>query len=142
MPTTMQLTEPSLCAVTAWNGLLAMLGGIAAMSLAGCLSAPPKHFPAREALIGKTKQEILACAGQPLKESFEGDRARLIYYGEAEALEGSFPISKGSVPTVRHGCEAVLTLREDRIVEVHYVAIPESMGGYDHCEEIFRSCVP
>ena len=91
-------------------------------------------------LMGKTKQEVLACAGIPFKQHSHGDMAELIYYKEASLLEESFPSSKGSVPKIHHGCRANVQLKGNRVVEVHYQSVPNSYHDEDHCDEIFESC--
>ena len=91
-------------------------------------------------LMGKTKQEVLACAGIPIKDNEYGDVAELIYYKEASLLEESFPSSKGSVPRSHHGCRASVQLKGNRVMEVHYQSVPNSYHDEDHCDEIFEFC--
>lgn len=91
-------------------------------------------------LMGKTKQEVLTCAGIPIKENAHHDRVELIYYKEASLLEESFPGSKGSVPKSHHGCRANVQFKGDRVVGVRYQSVPNSYHDEDHCDEIFESC--
>ena len=91
-------------------------------------------------LMGKTKQEVLACAGIPIREQEHDDMAELIYYKEASLLEESFPSSKGSVPKNHHGCRASVQLKENHVVGVRYQSVPNSYHDEDHCDEIFESC--
>jgi hypothetical protein len=91
-------------------------------------------------LMGKTKQEILACAGAPIRENEDGEMAELIYYKEASLLEESFPGSKGSIAKIHHGCRANVQLKGNRITGVSYQSVPNSYHDEDHCDEIFESC--
>jgi hypothetical protein len=111
--------------------------------LAGCITSVPEGgFPAQKALIGKSESEMLACAGEPKKRSSSGEETRLTYHRKAPVFEESFAISKTSVPCPRHACEAVVILRGDRVAEVQYHPTPQSLGGCEHCEEIFQKCLP
>jgi len=67
---------------------------------------------------------------------------QLVYHRMAPVLEGSFAASKASVPCPRHGCEAVIVLKDGRVADVRYHPSPPSGGGCEHCEEIFQSCLP
>lgn len=91
-------------------------------------------------LIGKTKQELLTCAGLPIRESEHDNAAELIYYKEASLLEESFPGAKGSVAKIHHGCRANVQVRDNRVIGVQYQSIPDSYHDEDHCDEIFESC--
>lgn len=109
----------------------------------GCAAHDPGQMRDNQGqyrLMGKTKQEVLACAGIPLKDNEYDDMAELIYYKEASLLEESFPSSKGSVPKSHHGCRANVQLRGNRVVEVHYQSVPNSHHDEDHCDEIFQFC--
>lgn len=116
--------------------VLALTGAIAAV---GCVAATPALSPIQELLVGQTKQEVLACAGPPLSTVRKGEATILSYYKECPAMERSFFGTKGSVPVLRHGCRALVTLEGDRVAEVRYEPTPG--GGVDHCEEIFVQCV-
>ena len=114
------------------------------LGLAACAQEGPYgnlNHPAQQALIGKTKQELLACAGKPVGEFTDGDRIVVVYYKEASVLEESFPSSKSSFPMVHHGCRATISLEQDRVDEVRYESIPRSYRDEDHCEELFSSCI-
>jgi hypothetical protein len=91
-------------------------------------------------LIGKTKQDVLACAGAPIRGSEDGEMAELIYYKEASLLEESFPGSKGSIARIHHGCRAKVQFKGDRVTGVSYQSVPNSYHDEDHCDEIFESC--
>jgi hypothetical protein len=123
---------------------LALLFCLWLVSLSGCAEVGPNGstgYPVQRALIGKTAQQLLACAGQPGSERPDGDRVVFLYHREASLFEESFPGSKGSVPMVRHGCHATIVLQQDRVSDVRYESEPSSYRGEDHCEEIFASCV-
>jgi hypothetical protein len=97
-------------------------------------------YPARRMLIGKTKQQLFACAGNPVGEKTQGDQVSIVYYKEASLLEESFPSSKGSFAMVHHGCRATVSLEQDRVRDVRYESVPSSYRDEDHCEEIFQLC--
>jgi hypothetical protein len=114
------------------------------IALVGCAEVTPNEtgsYPAQRALIGKTKQALLACAGQPVVERVKGDQVQLVYYREASQLEESFAGSKSSFAKVHHGCRATIVLQEDRVSEVRYENEPSSYREEDHCEDIFEPCV-
>jgi hypothetical protein len=104
--------------------------------------AADSSFPAQQALIGKAEPEALACAGKPKSKSVSGDETLLTYHRSAPVFEGSFAGSKGSVACPRRACEAVVVLKDDRVSEVRHHPAPPSFGGCEHCEKLFRQCVP
>ena len=113
-----------------------------AVWLIGCaasLSTAPS--PIGKALIGKSKQELVVCAGNPLQERKTDEGTVLSYYKEAPMFEESFSHSKGSRSGAHHGCWAHILMEEDRVVGVEYRSVPRSVGATDHCEEIFHTCV-
>jgi hypothetical protein len=110
--------------------------------LIGCASSQPvAPNPIGKALLGKSKQTLVSCAGNPLEETMTSEGIVLTYYKEAPMFEESFYSSKGSVSGVHHGCWAHLLMGEDRVVGVEYRSVPPSVDATDHCEEIFRACV-
>ena len=118
-----------------WVGLLA---------LAGCAEVTPESSdptPAQRAMLGMTKQALLACAGPPVIERTKGDEVLFVYYREASQFEESFGGSKSSFPMVHHGCRATIRLDQDRVTDVRYESEPSSYQDEDHCEEMFQSCV-
>ena len=123
-----------------------LLGGAAAsllLLLAACATVQPDgSFPAQKALLGKTEQQVVACAGKPKARFASGEETQLTYRRNAPVFEESFAISKTSVPCPRHACEAVVVLKGDRVSEVRYNPVPHSLGGCEHCEEIFEQCLP
>jgi hypothetical protein len=122
--------------------LVSILAVLAWLQVSGCATpAMDKSYSAQHALIGKPRQVVLSCAGQPLGETTRGKASVLIYYKEAPMLEESFMGSKGSLPRAHHGCRAKVTLEDDKVVSVTYQSVPSSIGAEDHCEEIFENCV-
>ena len=119
------------------------LAVVGLISLAACAATSPEGpFPAQQALIGMTEQEVLACAGKPKTRSSSGGGTVLTYRRAAPVFEESFAGSRGSVPCPRHGCEAVIVLKDGRVAEARYHPSPPSVGGCEHCEEILRNCLP
>jgi hypothetical protein len=113
-----------------------------AVWLIGCAASQPiEPNPIGKALLGKSKQELLACVGNPLQETKTTEGTVLTYYKEASMLEESFSFSKGSRSGVHHGCWAHLLMGDDRVVGVEYRSAPRSVDATDQCEEIFHTCV-
>lgn len=89
--------------------------------LAGCATPELETvLPNRDATIGKTKEALLQCAGQPLREAVQNQSVIFLYYEEAPMLEKSFPGSKGSFPRLHHGCWASVLLEDDRVTDIGY----------------------
>ena len=113
-----------------------------AVWLIGCAASQPiEPNPIGKALLGKSKQELVSCAGNPLEETKTDEGTVLTYYKEAPMLEESFSSSKGSRSGVHHGCWAHLLMGDDHVVGVEYRSVPLSVDATDHCEEIFHTCV-
>ena len=122
-----------------YNGLrCTLLAGF----VLGCQSAPPitEGYPHQQALQGKTLQQVLACAGNPLQRREDSSVTMLRYYREAPLLEESMVSSKGSRPTVHHGCWATVILQAHRVQQVRYHVVPRSVDASNDCEEIFANC--
>jgi hypothetical protein len=99
------------------------------------------EYPNQQKMTGKSKSEILACAGAPKKETKEGKFTLLRYYREAPILEESQPVGKASFPTIHHGCWATVVLTDDQVVDVRYRFVPPTFDASNDCEEIFEPCV-
>lgn len=108
----------------------------------GCQSSPPvtEGYPHQQALQGKTLQQVLACAGPPLQKRENGPVTTLRYYREAPLLEESMVSSKGSRPTVHHGCWATVILQDQHVDRVQYHFVPSSVNASNDCEDIFANC--
>lgn len=108
----------------------------------GCQSSPPvtEGYPHQQALQGKTLQQVLACAGPPLQKRENGPVTTLRYYREAPLLEESMVSSKGSRPTVHHGCWATVILQDQHVDRVQYHFVPSSVDASNDCEDIFANC--
>ena len=112
------------------------------VGLIGCAASQPiEPNPVGKALLGKSTQELVACAGNPFHETKTAEGTVLSYYKEAPMLEESVPFLKGSRSGAHHGCWAHLLMGEDRVVGVEYRSVPTSVHATDHCEEIFHTCV-
>jgi hypothetical protein len=110
--------------------------------LVGCATpAQVGEYPNQLKMVGKSKAEILACAGTPKKESLEETFTLLRYYREAPMLEESHPVGKTSFPTTHHGCWATVVLENDHVIRVHYRFVPATFDASDECEEIFEPCL-
>src|SRR5258706_15962809 len=67
------------------------------VGLVGCAASQAiEARPTGKALLGKSKQELVACAGRPLKEAKTAGGIVLSYYKEAPMFEESYSLSKGS----------------------------------------------
>lgn len=124
----------------AFQGLLT---GFTALLLLACHSAPPitEGYPHQQSLRGKSREQVLACAGTPLREWQDREFTQLRYYREAPLLEESMVSSKSSRPTVHHGCWATVMLQHNRVDQVQYRFAPSSVDASNDCEEIFARCL-
>lgn len=112
-----------------------------AVWLIGCtVPQPLEPNPIGNRLLGKSQQELIACAGTPLQQTNTTEGAVLSYYKEAPMFEESSPFLKGSRAGAHHGCWAHILMGEDRVVGVEYRSVPPSVHATDHCEEIFHTC--
>jgi len=135
--------KPNCCDVSVLV-LVTLLVILAPAAISGCIETPfSRLVTAKDMLLGKTESEVVACAGAPRTASSK-DRVKVLTYQKSSGpLEGSFPGAKGSRPEgARHGCTATLTLQDDRVFQVQYRTTPDSSDLHEHCEEIFRRCVP
>lgn len=107
----------------------------------GC-AAPQPIEPSLigKALLGKSKQELVSCAGNPLQETTTAEGTVLKYYKEASMLEESFPFSKGSRAGAHQGCWASLLLVHDRVIGVEFSAAPSTLNTDHLCKKIFETC--
>lgn len=127
-----------------WWLLIVMLAILAPAAFSGCVEIPSScHLTAKQALLGESEAEVLACAGAPQAVSSQDGLRVLSYYKEGGLLEQSFPGSKSSHPEgVRHACMAIYKVENDRGTQVPYQMAPESTATHEHCEEIFQRCGP
>lgn len=65
----------------------------------------------RKSLLGKSRAEILACAGLPAQENQTEQGLVLRYYKEAPMFDESGVFLKGSQPGVHRGCWVSLLLK-------------------------------
>jgi hypothetical protein len=114
-----------------------------AIWLVGCAASQPiEPKPAGKALLGKSKQELVSCAGNPLQETKTAEGTVVKYYKEASMLEESSPFLKGSRPGVHHGCWASLLIQNDQITGVEFRTVPKGAEKEDdECKAIFQGCV-
>lgn len=136
----MEQNSPALSPAIRWCRLL--VGAACLLFVLGCQPVPKAEPSAVQAgLIGKTKQDILACAGAPTHETTADDAATLTYYKRASPLEHFFSATRSSVACPRRGCEATVTLKDGRVTSVQYRAEPEALDGCEACDAIFADCV-
>lgn len=121
-------------------GLLVLV----ALLFTACAGGPSDRSDAVKmagVLKGKTKQELLACAGAPRRESTSEGLAVMVYQEEAELVELSVPGAKSSGPRdVPHRCRATVILKDGRVTDVRYESVPKWLGAENHCDEIFARC--
>lgn len=123
-------------------GLVALLG----LSFIACVGSPANRaadVKMMDVLKGKTKQNLLACAGAPQRESLSQGLITMVYQEEAELVERSIPGAKSSgARSIPHSCRATIILKDGRVTDVRFESVPEWIGAEDHCEEIFLRCAP
>ncbi len=121
-------------------GLLVLTG----LLFAACAGGPmdrADHVKMADVLRGKTKQELLACAGAPRRDSTSEGLAVMVYQEEAELVELSVPGAKSSGPRdVPHRCRATVMLKDNRVTDVRYESVPKWLGAENHCDAIFARC--
>jgi hypothetical protein len=119
---------------------------LSGLLFAACAGGPSDRAAAvkmMDVLKGKTKQELLACAGAPQRESLSQELITMVYQEEAELVERSIPGAKASgARSIPHSCRATVTLKDGRVTDVRFESVPEWLGAEDHCEEIFLRCAP
>ena len=107
------------------------------VGLLGCAASQPiEPSPIGKALLGESKHALIACAGNPLKESKTAEGTVLSYYKEAPMFEESFASSKTSSSGAHHGCWAHLLMEEDRVVGVEYKSVPPSVNATDQSRRL------
>lgn len=122
-------------------GMLA-LAGLLVTACAGGQADRLSAVEMADVLKGKTKQEVLTCAGAPQRESTSEGLTAMVYQHEAELVERSVPGAKSSgARDVPHSCRATISLKDDRVIDVRYESVPAWIGAEDHCEEIFARCI-
>ncbi len=118
--------------------------GLVSLAVFGVLSplacVGPQPQPVGQHLLGKSHDQIVACAGPPKSVSEAEGLTILTYYRESSVLEEDFPQSKSSFPKIHHGCWARLGLKDHQVVGVEYQPVPRAYEDYSHCDEIFESC--
>jgi len=94
----------------------------------------------RKSLLGKSKADILTCAGTPVQENQTEMGLVLRYYKEAPMFDESGVFLKGSRPGVHRGCWVNLLFDQDHVVGAEYRSAPESFDDLRLCDRIFESC--
>jgi hypothetical protein len=99
-------------------------------------------FLARSQLVGLSKAQVVACAGQPERTETAVDSESLSY-SASSGETGYAPGSGGSLLTqVRRSCEVVFVLRRGYVQDVKYVG--ERTGGVltpgEECLPIVKKC--
>ena len=97
-------------------------------------------LPVFSLVMGKSKTDILACAGHPYQEAMRGDAIILGYYKEEALLDRSNVVSKGSFPEPRHSCWANLLLENDHVTGVEFWPVPDTVTNTYNCQSIFEAC--
>ena len=119
------------------------LTGLLCTACVGGAAARSSAVKRADVLKGKTKQDILTCAGAPRRESTSEGLTAMIYREEAELVELSVSGAKSSgARSVPHSCRATVILKDDRVTDVRYESVPEWLGAEDHRDEIFARCSP
>jgi hypothetical protein len=93
-------------------------------------------------LLGKTRADIIACAGQPVKQVSHSEGLILRYYKEASLLEESHPTSKSSHSRTHEGCWTSLLIEEERVTGVQFRSVPDLEDSlHVECQRQFQSCL-
>lgn len=109
--------------------------------LAACATTPGvPDDEIRKSLLGKSKADILSCAGTPVQENQTTQGLVLRYYKEAPMFDESAVFLKGSQPGVHRGCWVSLLFDKDYVVGAEYRSAPESLGDVRLCDGIFEAC--
>jgi hypothetical protein len=121
---------------------LFVLMALGLLWFAGCTTPGNQDdlFPNQRAIIGKTRQELLACAGPPLREAEQADHRLLTYYRHTPVLDRAVVSSKSTVPTVHPACWATVSLEGEVVSAAQYQSVPSSADATDQCEAIFDPC--
>ena len=122
------------------HGISALVVCIAVWFIGCAASQPIDPNPIGKVLLGKSTQDLISCAGDPLQETKTAEGTVLIYYKEASMLEESCPFSKGSRAGAHQGCWASLLLAKDRVTGVEFRAAPSTLNTDDLCKRIFETC--
>jgi hypothetical protein len=121
-------------------GLLVLTG----LLLAACAGGSSDRLSAvkmADVLKGKTKQDLLTCAGAPRRESTSQGLTAMVYQHDAELVERSAPGAKSSgTRDVPHSCRATVMLKDDQVTDLRYESVPAWLGAENHCDEIFARC--
>ena len=88
------------------------------------------------------EEELLACAGPPLRRVTQDEAMFLLDVNHAGALDRTCAESKGNISDIRHGCEANITVQAGTVTPAHYRPFPEGSGAYGHSDRIFMQCLP
>jgi len=92
-------------------------------------------------ILGKTKTDIVSCAGPPVGTVETQTGLILRYYREAAMLDESPVFLKGSRPGIHRGCWAHVMLENDRVVGAEFRSAPESLQDVSLCDRMFESCM-
>ena len=111
----------------------------------GCASTVPEaksDNPTAQRLIGKTRAELLQCAGIPLREVPHGHGVILRYYKEAPMLDESRSFLKGSAPGEHHGCWASLLIENEEVTATRDISFDEAqLLAKEREQEILREAL-
>lgn len=91
-----------------------------AAAVSGCATLPQDE--AAKMMQGRTRAEVLACAGAPFREAQDGD-FRVMSYSHARGIDGRL-----------YQCELNIMLRAGAVETVRYTGPPNT------CAAILRSC--
>lgn len=113
---------------------------VVSLLLCGCVGAPGSVYPNRQALVGKSWNDLRACAGTPMREEIHGSTTRWTYYKHAPVFERSTVGAKSSVPAPHYACWATVILEQGVVERIDYRSDPAEADAADQCEAIFDPC--
>ena len=126
-----------------------LLSAIAAVLLAGCIFERSQEAKeARTALIGKSRSEILACAGQPRSTVKDGPIEAFVYFTGTPNYDRLLDIKPTDAQQVTgtnlpKDCRVRIIFRNDVVEKVDYSG---NTGGLfsrgEACASVVRGCLP
>lgn len=117
---------------------------LCAVMVSGCVYVDQSRATkGKTALVGKTKAQILACAGVPSQTYKDGAADYFAYNGSGRTRISMVPISGTMVAGVgrQSQCTVTLGFKGDRVASVNYRAGGGLLTPEEACGPIVKSCL-